>query len=91
VLYYYGFVSQQVTSENRSNPNQQPNPDKCEFLIFARRQAEVEFTVQGVPRKNQSSARYLGLIFSGNGSWDQQLQVALSRSRSALGRCKIMI
>jgi hypothetical protein len=68
-----------------------PNPDKCEFLAVSKRSVDTTFTVQGVPRAAQSSARYLGLHFSSNGKWDEQLKISLSRSRAALGRCKVMV
>jgi hypothetical protein len=47
--------------------------------------------VLGVPRDEQETARYLGLHYQSNGKWDVQLQLATSKARSALGRCKIIM
>jgi hypothetical protein len=72
-----------------------PNPSKCEFLIFQARtspnSARARWSVVGVPREQQKSARYLGLHFQENGKWDLQLQISASKARSALGRCKIIM
>jgi hypothetical protein len=70
-----------------------PNPAKCEFLAISstRNPQPQVFTVQGVPRETQDSARYLGIIFTKNGKWDLQLQTSLGRARAALGRCKVMM
>jgi hypothetical protein len=70
-----------------------PNPEKCEFIAFSRRRLPPQqlCTVQGVQREWQTTARYLGVIFESNGKWVRQQQVALARSRIALGRCKVMI
>jgi hypothetical protein len=72
-----------------------PNPEKCEFLAIAgprRQPPPIKCKVEGHERPWLPSARYLGLIFKATGRWDaQQLKVALSRARSALGRCKIMV
>ncbi len=70
-----------------------PNPEKCEFLVFGSRTGgpNARWNVLGVHREQQRSARYLGLLFQADGKWDLQLQLALSKSRSALGRCKIIM
>ncbi len=69
-----------------------PNPSKCEFLVFGlARQAGARWSVCGVPREQQTTARYLGLHFQADGKWDIQLQLVTSKARSALGRCKIMM
>jgi exonuclease III len=68
-----------------------PNPNKCEFLAVSTRKVNTMFTVQDVTRATQPSARYLGLHFSENGKWDEQLKISISRSRAALGRCKVMV
>jgi hypothetical protein len=49
------------------------------------------WNVQGTSREQQDTARYLGLHFQSNGKWDLQLQLATSKARSALGRCKIIM
>ncbi len=70
-----------------------PNPGKCEFLVFEKRgsrRSKVTWNVMGVNREEQDSARYLGLFFQSDGKWNLQLQVAASRSRIALGRCKVI-
>jgi hypothetical protein len=43
-----------------------------------------------ITREAQFSARYLGLQFQQDGRWNEQLAITISRSRVALGRCKIM-
>jgi hypothetical protein len=69
-----------------------PNPQKCEFVVFTGKRAQVQekWVVAGVEREAQGSARYLGLHFQQDGKWNEQLATAISRSRVALGRCKIM-
>jgi hypothetical protein len=70
-----------------------PNPDKCEFLVFGstRTGTRARWSVLGVNREQQPTARYLGLLFQADGKWDIQLQLATTKSRSALGRCKIIM
>ncbi len=69
-----------------------PNPEKCEFLVFGRTTGTgARWHVCGVPREQQSTARYLGLHFQADGKWDIQLQLSTSKARSALGRCKIIM
>ncbi len=71
-----------------------PNPDKCEFLAITgprHRQQATTCKVEGQERPWLPSARCLGLIFENTGRWDTQLSTALSRARSALDRCKIMV
>ncbi len=70
-----------------------PNPDKCEFVAVTGRrghQPTQNCSVQGVARPWLQHARYLGLIIEETGKWDKQLKTVISRSRSALGRLKIM-
>jgi hypothetical protein len=70
-----------------------PNPGKCEFIVFERRTSRRQKTswqVMGVNREEQDSARYLGLFFQSDGKWNLHLQIAVSRARIALGRCKII-
>jgi hypothetical protein len=70
-----------------------PNPDKCEFMVFGRQQdgSKASWNVVGTRREQQDTARYLGLHYQANGKWDIQLQLSLSKARSALGRCKIVM
>ncbi len=69
-----------------------PNPSKCEFLVFGQtRGTGSRWSVCGVSREQQSTARYLGLHFQADGRWDIQLQLSTSKARSALGRCKIIM
>jgi hypothetical protein len=69
-----------------------PNPDKCEFLVFGpARTSGSRWSVCGVARQQQDTARYLGLHFQADGKWDLQLQLSTSKARSALGRCKIIM
>jgi hypothetical protein len=69
-----------------------PNPSKCEFLVFGpARTTGARWSVCGVSREQQATARYLGLHFQADGKWDIQLQLATSKARSALGRCKIIM
>jgi hypothetical protein len=70
-----------------------PNPSKCEFLVFRSNATapRARWSVLGVQREEQTSARYLGLLFQADGKWDMQLQLSTSKSRSALGRCKIIL
>jgi hypothetical protein len=70
-----------------------PNPGKCEFLVVKKattRRQKISWKVMGVDREEQDSARYLGLIFQSDGKWILQLEVAASRARIALGRCKVI-
>jgi hypothetical protein len=70
-----------------------PNPGKCEFIVFEkpnRRRAKIAWNVMGENREEQESARYLGLFFQSDGKWNLQLQIASSRARIALGRCKVI-
>jgi hypothetical protein len=70
----------------------EPNPAKCEFLVFGPGGGDrATWRVAGVPREQQETARYLGLHFQTNGKWDLQLQLATSKAHSALGRCKIIM
>ncbi len=70
-----------------------PNPAKCEFMVFSRQRgrSKASWNVVGVRREEQDTARYLGLHYQANGRWDTQLQLSLSKARSALGRCKIIM
>jgi hypothetical protein len=70
----------------------EPNPTKCEFMVFGTQVgSRAAWNVQGTSREQQDMARYLGLHFQSNGKWDLQLQLAASKARSALGRCKIIM
>jgi hypothetical protein len=70
-----------------------PNPSKCEFMVFGRQPLgnRASWNVMGRQREQQEMARYLGLHYQANGKWDVQLQLAVSKARSALGRCKIIM
>jgi hypothetical protein len=70
-----------------------PNPNKCEFMVFSRQRgrSKASWNVVGVQREEQETARYLGLHYQTNCKWDTQLQLSLSKARSALGRCKIIM
>jgi hypothetical protein len=47
--------------------------------------------VRDVTREEQESARYLGIHFEATGKWAVQQQLAVVKTRSALGRCKIVV
>jgi hypothetical protein len=73
-----------------------PNPAKCEFLAFQgttgrRRRAKATWRVREVTREEQVSATYLGIHFEASGKWVVQQQLAVVKTRSALGRCKIVV
>jgi hypothetical protein len=70
-----------------------PKPSKCEFLVFnaSSDNTRAQWTVLGVPREQQQTARYLDIHLQENGRWDLQLQLSTSKARSALGRCKIIM
>jgi hypothetical protein len=70
------------------------NPDKSEVICFVKtRAADLDFSCdfQGNQRPCVRSARYLGIIFDTHGKWLEQKKIVAARSRSALGRCKIIL
>jgi hypothetical protein len=81
----YGFFEQQLLNVN---------PEKSEVICFIRcRGVEVSchLDFRGTPRENVQVARYLGVFFDSRGTWKCQKSVVLSRSRVALGRCKVIV
>jgi hypothetical protein len=70
------------------------NPEKSQVLCFIRsRAAEVHchLDFRGTQRESVDVARYVGVYFDNRGNWKCQKSVVLSRSRVALGRCKVII
>jgi hypothetical protein len=69
------------------------NPDKSDFVHFVRPRSmprSFSVTVDGVQRASVEVVRYLGVMFDSRSSWKDQKAVALSRSRLALGRLKVI-
>jgi hypothetical protein len=69
------------------------NPDKCDFVHFVRPRStprSFSITVDGVSRDSVQVVRYLGVMFDSKSAWKEQKAVALSRSRIALGRLKVI-
>ncbi len=70
------------------------NPDKSEVIKFVRSRGidvSCHFDFRGTRRDGVEVARYLGVFFDNRGNWKCQKSVALSRSKMALGRCKIVL
>ncbi len=73
---------------------QEVNPAKSELICFTRaRSSEVKFACQftGVQRESTDVVRYLEVLFDSRGTWKNQKEGVLARSRSALGRCKTIV
>ncbi len=68
------------------------NPDKSDIVIFSPgyRFGTTDFDVAGLTKEDIREAKYLGLIFSHNGSWKAQLEATLTRCRMARGRSHII-
>jgi hypothetical protein len=70
------------------------NPDKSEVICFVKTRAvDFDFSCdfRGTQRPGVRSARYLGVVFDTHGKWLEQKRLVAARSRSALGRCKIIL
>jgi hypothetical protein len=70
------------------------NPDKSDVIKFVRcRSTDTACSVdfRGTRKEGVEVARYLGVFFDNKGSWKCQKTVALSRSKMALGRCKVIL
>jgi hypothetical protein len=70
------------------------NPDKSEVMRFVRSRGSIvscQLNFRGTARESVEVARYLGVYFDAQGNWKCQKSVVLSRSRVALGRCKVIL
>jgi hypothetical protein len=70
------------------------NPAKSDVICFCRPRSSVQSfscTFGGVARTNTDVVRYLGIHFDEKGNWKFQKQLALAKTRAALGRCKVVI
>jgi hypothetical protein len=69
------------------------NPAKSDIVIFLRGRAQAQqpsFDIAGLQKEAIAEAKYLGVVFQQNGSWQEQMTVTLARCRMARGRCRVI-
>jgi hypothetical protein len=72
------------------------NPGKSDIVIFLDRPRETHrlnlesFDIAGLSKESLTEAKYLGVIFQNNGTWQEQMNATLTRCRMARGRCQVI-